>query len=677
MDASRGAAQWTWAIGVVLLAGGFGAGYVVGGGGRGGARRRRPRRSRPAPGHPPRASPSRAEEAPVVLESARAAALEPIRRALGEVAPPEVPTGTGVVTGTVKTTDGAPLPGVEITLVPREKEERAPAWAWRGDGKAPDLPSAVKDFVDRFRRIEATRRTTTTGADGAYRAEGLADLEYGVSATLAGWQIRSDGSSRAKPDGKVDFRAQAVSRVEFAVTLPDGTEPAGASLVGQRIDQPGGPAILHLEARPADDPPRARDLGDHRVRRRERRAPDGGAGPGVGRGGRRAADGATRPRRPDGPAREGRLPEGGAARGGMRGSIAIAPVPPGRGADPALLAGSGQSQRSWSRDGGSDAQVATFPDLPPGRYLVGLSRDWGAAPTVTKEVDVGTGATDVTLDVPPLRRDEYVVVRVLGPDGKPIPNARVMGGFTGPSGASSGPVEVIDREDGSKWALHHHADAMPAEATAGAVSWWLEAWAEGYGKKRSEYRRDGAASVDFRFDEPGTIEVTVAGASSGASAGRFRVGVTGGAEEAMYYVHDRGTRDENRVDASGRARIRGVQPGEYDLLLFLSGEMTGLGGEVARQKVTVRSGTTEARMTVPPLYEVTIEGLQGTGWVTRREQGRRFQRSLRATADGRAVVDGLPAGEYQAGSGDRRATFRVPGATTVRLEKPPPPEGTK
>ena len=68
---------------------------------------------------------------------------------------------------------------------------------------------------------------------------------------------------------------------------------------------------------------------------------------------------------------------------------------------------------------------------------------------------------------------------------------------------------------------------MRAEATAGAVSWWLEAWAEGYGKKRAEYRRDGAASVDFRFDEPGTIEVTVAGASSGVYAGQFRVGVAG------------------------------------------------------------------------------------------------------------------------------------------------------
>lgn len=81
---------------------------------------------------------------------------------------------------------------------------------------------------------------------------------------------------------------------------------------------------------------------------------------------------------------------------------------------------------------------------------------------------------------------------------------------------------------------------------------------------------------------------------------------------------------------------------------------------------------------------MTVEGLTGMGWVMRKEtdrgaaDGRRgpsFHRMLRPSADGRAVVDGLPAGEYEARSNpDLVATFRVPGAGVVRLERQAPAE---
>ena len=233
-----------------------------------------------------------------------------------EVAPPEVPTGTGVVTGTVKTTDGAPLPGVEITLVPPEKEDRrarlgvagrrqGPRPPVGGEGLRGPLPpdrGLAADDDDRRGRGVPGRGPRGPRVRRLGHAGGLADPLRRVLPRETG---REGGLPRAGGvAGRVRRDAPGRDRARGGESRGPAERPAGRT------------AILHVEARPADGPSRARDLGDHRVRRRERRAPDGGAGPGVGRGGRRAADGATRPRRPDGLAREGRVPEGGAARGG-------------------------------------------------------------------------------------------------------------------------------------------------------------------------------------------------------------------------------------------------------------------------------------------------------------------------------------------------------------------------
>jgi hypothetical protein len=639
-----------WIAGAVFLAGGFAAGYVVGQGGDALDAEEPPELERlrtPRPATSPvrtleRQEHSAKEEAH--LESTRAVELAPLRDLLDALPPIDAPRGSGVVTGSVQTPEGTGVAGVEITLHPSQPDQGKRGYGWYDDE---DLTVAAKHVIESLRWRRFARLQTVTGPDGAFRFDTVADLDHHADARREGWQIRPTDPRRsyqARPGATLDFIAHAVVRIPITIVMPDGSTPTtamvmvavngGSSGTGWSAQRP------YAELQPGTWEVTAQ-AGDAQQFKSEPQTVtvEAGVAP---------------------PPLRFELESTGGIRGKVefapgevfqQGRVYLARIPKGQKPDPSRLATSEQSThlQSW----GGPSPTFTFSDLTPGRYLVGLGRTYQGAVTVTREVEVRHEVVEVVLEVPPLGREEYVVVSVLDPEGKPLAGAQLaVGRESGGSRSSSG-ATVIEREDGTRWVLHQEGDA-DADTT-----WWVTAVHPQYGKRRVEYGRTRASAVDLRFDKPGTLEVTVTGLVGTRYEGRMRAGLTGWRS----FPGD-------VLDGSGRVTLSGVQPGIYSLALNLGGDR-GRGSQIHTEEVEIRSGENRLRIEVPPLYEVEVLGVQGRAYVrgTSNGPGRsRFSLNLNASADGRATIDGLPAGEYEVRSGRKRARFSVPGATTVRLE---------
>ena len=91
--------------------------------------------------------------------------------------------------------------------------------------------------------------------------------------------------------------------------------------------------------------------------------------------------------------------------------------------------------------------------------------------------------------------------------------------------------------------------------------------------------------------------------------------------------------------------------------------------QIHREKTEVRAGANRLRIALPALHEIEVVGVAGQAWIqSRAREGPRYLRTFKGSADGRATIDGLPAGNYSVRCGSKSTNFTLPGATTVRLE---------
>ena len=164
-------------------------------------------------------------------------------------------SGTGTIRGRLATSEGTPLPGIEIvaTVV------GAPAQPRPATAGARPLEDVVRETVAEWHRSRATRRTTLTEADGRYQLSGLAQVPWRVYAHAVGYAV-SASDDRAwrglRPDATLDFTATLQFDVQVDVRLPDGSQPSSARIVdlhhfsehaggrGERPWSPGRPLSL-------------------------------------------------------------------------------------------------------------------------------------------------------------------------------------------------------------------------------------------------------------------------------------------------------------------------------------------------------------------------------------------------------------------------------------------------
>ncbi|MGE0192580.1 MAG: hypothetical protein AB7T63_11130 [Planctomycetota bacterium] len=645
-----------WVILIVLLGAAFGAGHVVGSSGAQHAAPDLTTPSRPAVGsvEEPEAV-LRGRPGPTLATTAAGDAEAAVfERALAELPPLDVPRGDGRIDVIVKTEDGTAVPGVRVTCVPEMPKDLAQP---RREGWQDDVSAAqmLLDGANRLRWRKQALVEAVTDAAGACSLEGLTTGKHAVTAQADGWYLRSTTRNihEVEPGATIEFTAKPRTRVRISVVLPDGTAPERAQIRFHRGNGSTGRSWS------PDRPDVDADVGTWDV----------SATAGDGELYRSQTEQVTVEQ--GRPSPEIRLllvertvlkttvvPAEGEALAQV--SLRQVRVPSGVRPDPALL-GSVNDRAHLHSHEGSELVNRSY-DLEPGTWLVGAYRGWSGPLLIHQTVEVRPGQNEVTLQLPPTERKEYALVRVRGPDGSPLAGVSFTTSFESDSGSmSGGGAYVVARPDGEYWVFH------PSDGTSGDKGTCGIAVEHGkLGRQLVSYRAGEAPTFDIRFEEPATLDVVLEGLEGDRYAGRLGVQLLPDTDAKQAHLMPAAPIP---VDAEGRAVVQGVQPGSFRLNLTLGRGPWGA-MPIAEEKVTVRPGTQRVSVQLPTLYVVEIEGVTAQAHLHRAEADR-MPRSIvvvQPGADGRAIVDGLIAGEYQLQMGAKVTKFRVPGTSKVRIE---------
>ncbi len=628
----------SWLVVLAALAAGIGIGYALGTMGEGappaGAGGAGSSGGGPAAGAPARPAP----EAP---------AAEPALRAWLDTIPvPAADRGTGVIRGHVLTPDGAGLAGVLVTAT--VLEYRGPP----ARAAEPTLEEQVRDLVEHHRRREAGRREARTGPDGAFVLEGLAEREYNVWATLAGYEIQprdEGGWNPVRPGAVKDFVATPVASLALTVLLPDGTEPEQAWIdvegAAGRSRHGWAPGTRTVSASP----------GDVRVR-----AVAGASGeyasdqvPITLAAGARPVEITLRLRASPGLRVRVVLPPG-----EDPGDLAIRLVPvtteaPPTGMDLMRMGIHRENHRSLR-----ESMAPVFAPLPPGEYWVLAVA--GSRVRQSARVAVADALVEQDLVVAALDRSEYALVWVEGPDGKPVAEVRFSVLRESAGRSLSAGVNATRQADGSWRVPIDPDDARRPEADA---RYTLEARTTAYGAKAVPFARGPAVEIRLRFEEPGRLEVTLTGLPGHLAANRIEVVLRPGEGGVGTPRGEPGTGGTWRFDA--------VAPGGYDLVAQMADEFAR-GVVLARARIDVKSGANSFGLAIPPLSEVTVlvpaEASNATLTV-QDESGGRTWHQLGAVEGGQVRLPPLPPGTYalEVHTGRKRARmeFSVPCASPL------------
>lgn len=640
----------------------------------------------PTPWQP---APAPVAAAPAPLPGAAPGGDPDLGPALARLPIPTIDVGTGAISGTVRTVDGAPLGGV---LVQAWRRRSWPAGKTRDrPPEEPDLETAVRKAVEDWHRSRGDRRRTTTGADGTYRLEGLPEGRYLMQAWHEGHRLQAGGGAHeAQPGATVDFTATVLVRVPVTVLGPDGRAPARAT-IEVRVKTAGSvqattqawtpdeawvelePGTYHLVAT-------LEATGGGTVMRSMSRFVAEGSEefPLTVEAGHPPPPVTLAIRSQPGVEVTVRFPPAETPTAGQA-RVRLLALPAGTAPDLDQLARRGKTEFVYGSH-----RVVAFGPLEPGRYVVGVSRSQGGAIVDSAVVEVADRLVRVELTLPAADPATQLVVRVVGPDGAAIGDASFMLTVRTENSSRGTGLTPVRRADGS-YALDPPAEAAKhlAGERAPGRRVELEVNTPSHGSRKVEIGA-GQREVTVRFGAPATLEVTVDGYAGSALAGRLALALVPGtgdaddARSALLMRHHVGD-GEPGLGPNGTQRFGPVEAGAYTLLASITDRDDGFGGIGAgRHALTLQPGANRWRMPVPLVYTltVTVEGDGGgqlelcpasseTGWGQLRR---------RVPADGRVVFECVPAGRYRLKSwgepgGEMRVT--VPERTEVRFAPAP------
>jgi hypothetical protein len=554
---------------------------------------------------------------------------------LSESDSPLPASGTGTISGRIKTEKGEGLPGVVVRAEYQGNRQGGQRSEWKqGDGVPPDgdTPEAVQRYLDQITRSRAMRRETTTGPDGEFTLAGLLDDRYGIQAYLKGYLITSDRRDlqhSARPGVFVDFTAAKVIVVPVDVRLADGTSPKRAQVHVK----------VHNNTRSEEWRPARPELrfgagsyslsvtaGDHDEWRSESQnvVLKEDAAP---------------------PALSFRLN----ARTGIRGRIQ---VPKGYAVEGLSVfavryAGSSvpdetmlkRGQNYWANQW--NGYEFNIHDIAAGTWMLGVGT-WESIFT-TKSVEVEAGVvTEVVLEITDAGASG-IAVQVFAPDGAPVADASVRVYGAGQHWDSPEGFTVRPKKDGA-WTI------IPKKDQQGdAKEWFIEVHSDRYGDKVVPMPVPPAGEVRIDLAEAASLEVTIRGYAGSGFEGRLSVDVKSlaGKESQRRYYYGR---EEQQIGPDGRVTIKPLQPGRYRVELQFQQQRWNNSG-VEQLEVDVGPGLNTVALSVPAIYALTVVcGADAAeSWVNINLIGGNEERAnhARVTADGNATFEGLVAGTYR------------------------------
>ena len=553
-----------------------------------------------------------------------------------------VTTGTGTISGKVKTDKGEPVAGVVVRAEFQGDRAGPRAREWKnGDGPPPelDMQTQVQRYIEDTERGRAMRKETTTGENGEFTLTGLLDDRYSVQAYLKGCVITSDQQHlawKARPGVWIDFTARRV--------------------IGRSGRRP--PRRRHdAEARPDQRRPQ---------QQQQRRAvATGGSGVAARRGlvlrsaPPRATTTSGAPRRRTSSLKEGATPTPLAfrltARTGIRGRVH---VPKGYAVDSLSIfalryAGTAVPDESSLRRGQNNwaspvERVRVQLLRPRARHLAARRRDVGVRSSRRRRSRSPPACSRTWSSRSPTPGPPGLVVKVVAPDGSPVADASVRVYSATGSWDSPEVFTVRPKKDGA-WVVVPKKDQ-----TADMKDWFVQAHSERYGEK----------TVAMPAPEPASSRSTSSSPRRSRSRSRVRGERRSRAASGSTCTRSSPARTSRagsttgattQIGPDGRRRSRPCSPA-----VTASSCSTSRSAGTARRSImstsTWRPGANTVAMPVPVVYSLTVIVAGGV----------RATRSSTCSRSGRPARKSAGIARRSAPTGRRRSRGSRPEPTSSR-----------
>ena len=469
------------------------------------------------------------------------AATEQLDDIMSEGESAEYATADGVITGTVRDPAGNPVSGVTITAIPVSRPLALNA-AGRHARQRPhenrDFSTVAQSAIQSELWRRHARRTATSGANGRFEVIGLEETNHTLTAFHEQYEVVTlNQRARTQPGAVIDFVARPITLVRINVLLPEGETADNAWVSWQGPHGNGGYAWMKsastlrlpigackVKATTTLPMPMESELIERTV------VAGSSAEPLVLQlKGRKILT--ARLAMPEGFSLPGRVEYRLRRMDGAE-------------IDPEELL-KDQSQRLARTP---SPGVAHWLDLEPGRYLIAafLQRRRLLGSVIA---EVGEGPSEVEVPVEEPDPSTFVKVKLIGPDGGPVPGNVSFRVVTGPENRpKTARVDAMQRDEG--WIVFlDRVDRKSGEDASMRVG------TRDFGGAVEKFNLRGGGTITFRFDKPAKLKVQLGSYNGSGVEGSLFVALRGKLGADAWRL----------VSPDGSVAMTGVQPGEYHL----------------------------------------------------------------------------------------------------------------
>ena len=545
--------------------------------------------------------------------------------------------GEGTISGTVRDPSGEPVEGVVVTALTDVRPFALTAGARTARQRQHedrDLATVAQDAIENELWRRSARRSARTGADGRFEITELTDTRHSLTAFHKDYDVKPlSQQGRIEPDAVVDFVASPAADVRIEVRMPDGSLADYAWLRWKgphsngwdtwmkesgKVRLPLGSCKLTAQTW-LPEPMESEEV---------EQVISGGAGEVLvlELQGRRILTARLV------------LPEGFAVPRTVEYRLRRVENEE---VDPESLL-QDQSQRyARSRSPGR----ASWNDLEPGRYLVAafLNRRRLIAHAI---VEVTAGPSEVELQATQPKAGTYVTVKLLGPDGGPVPGQVSFRVLT--AQPKSKPRRVDALQQGDAWLVF--LDGVDPKAGNEAT---LRVGTRDFGGAMHPLRLRGGGTITIRFRKPARLKLQLQRYSGSDVDGSLFVALRS----------DLGADAWKLVAPDGTCELNGVQPGPYHLQLYVRKQKQTW--PIYRRRVNLNAGDDELSIAVPALHSLSVrwagKGRPRSAVLRCSDETIGTMRRDARLRGGVATFDGLAAGTYEIECARKRTTVRVPG----------------
>jgi len=554
--------------------------------------------------------------------------------------------GDGTISGTVRDPAGMAVKDVTVTALPDAQPSHislARRWARQRPHQDRDLARVAGEAIASELWRRDTRRSATTDQNGKFSITGLTKTNHSLTAFHQSYEVKPlTQRGKLQPDAVVDFLAKPIHETQVEVKLPDGTLTEYARLTWQGPEGKGadmwtrerGTARLPLgnlkiQARIWLPEPMESEETEHLIVA----------------GSEESLVLQLKQRRVLTASLE--MPEGFAVPASVLYRLRL--LDGTEDVEPEALLSNPSQVNAYTPTPGR----AYFFDLEPGRYLVAAFLDKRRL-LASATIDVGEGSEEIALPMEAPDSGSYVAVRLVGPDGGPIPGRvsfRVITQVKNrPRAARADALQA-----GDAWLVF--IDKIESKDSSEAN---LRVGTRDYGGAVEPISLRGRQTITIRFGAPAKVSVVLDQYKGSGVEGALFVALRG----------EIGADAWQKVGPDGSCDLRGVQPGPYSLNLYV--RRKGKNWSIYQRRLNLRAGEDKLKVTVPVLHNLTVR------WAGK---GRPRNVILRCNDEtiGKMRRDGrlagrvttfreLAPGTYTVECARKRATIRVPTTPEVALK---------